>query len=330
MSREAPAPRPRAATLRDVAAAAGVSIWTASNAYGNPSRVAPATRERVLAAAHALGYPGPHPGARSLASGRSRMVALVAPGEAEALLGDPAAALVARGLLTACDRAGYSLVLSGRLEGEMVDARVVFRGPAGPDGRVPTVVVDGPAGGGVRAVGADVRGAAAAVARHLSDLGHRRLAVLAWPGADERLAGVEDGWRGPRPLTVYRLDAGPGDAVHRAAPAAGEALARAALSARPRPTAVLGLSDALALSALGAAHWMGLDVPGDVSVAGLDDLPGSDAAGLTTSMVPYRPLGERAGDLVTALLAGQEPEPAPELPTALSIRGSTGAPPDGG
>lgn len=255
------------------------------------------------------------------------MVALVAPGDVEALLGDPAGALVARGLLTACDRAGYSLVLSGRAEGESVDARVVFRAPVAPDGRVPTVGVDGPPTDGAWQVLADVRGAAAAVARHLSELGHDRLAVLAWPGADERLAGVEEGWGGPRPLTVYRLDGAPAPAGHRAAPAAGEALARAALSARPRPTAVLGLSDSLALSALSAAHWMGLDVPGDVSVAGLYDLPGSDAAGLTTAMVPYRPLGERAGDLVTALLAGEDPPPGPELPTALSIRSTTGAPP---
>ena len=78
-------------------------------------------------------------------------------------------------------------------------------------------------------------------------------------------------------------------------------------AARPRPTAVLGLSDGLALSALSAAHWMGLWVPGDVSVAGLDDLPRSEAAGLTSALVPYRPLGERAGDLLTALLAGGDP-----------------------
>ena len=194
MTGRTPADRPRGATLRDVAAAAGVSVWTASKTYANPERVAPATRERVLAAAHGLRYSGPHPGARSLASGRTGMVALVAPGEAEALLGDPAAALVARGLLTACDRAGYSLVLSGRSSGEMVDARVLFRISAGADRRVPAIVVDGPADEGVRPVTADVRGAAAALAAHLTDLGHRRLAVLAWPGAEERLAGVRDGW----------------------------------------------------------------------------------------------------------------------------------------
>jgi LacI family transcriptional regulator len=72
---------------------------------------------------------------------------------------------------------------------------------------------------------------------------------------------------------------------------------------------------------------MRLEVPADLSIAGLDDLPGSDAAGLTTALVPYRALGERAGDLVMALLEGEEPATFPDLPTALAIRRSTGPPP---
>jgi DNA-binding LacI/PurR family transcriptional regulator len=330
-------PRRRTAgpTLRDVAAAAGVSVWTVSNAYSNPERVAEATRERILDAAAALGYPGPHPGARSLARGRTSVVAFVAPGDSEALLGDPAAALVARGLLTACHRAGHSMLLSGQASGEMVDGRVFFRDVAVADRRVPTLVVDGEAGPGIAAVRADVRGAARAVASHLHDLGHRHIAVLAWRGAKERLAGVREGW-GPTapPPEVFALD---GDAAAQTAagagaarptPAAGEALARAALARRPRPTALLALSDTLAISALHVAHWMRLAVPEDLSIAGLDDLPGSDAAGLTSALVPYRALGERAGDLLMAQLDGEEHEPFPDPPTPVAIRRSTGPPPE--
>jgi DNA-binding LacI/PurR family transcriptional regulator len=69
-----------------VARAAGVSIWTASNVFGNAARVAEATRQRVLEAADALGYAGPHPGARSLARGRTGTLAFVAPGDAEGVL----------------------------------------------------------------------------------------------------------------------------------------------------------------------------------------------------------------------------------------------------
>lgn len=335
MGERKPRARSGEATLRDVAAAAGVSIWTASTTFSKPARVAEPTRQRVLAAAQALDYVGPHPGARSLARGETGMIAFVAPGDAGALLGDAAAALVARGLLTACDRAGLSLVLTGRPAGEMVDGRVFFRAADVPPSRAPAVVVDGVAPAGVPVVAADVSGAAAGLAALLFDLGHRHLAVLSWPGAEERLGGVAEGWRGPRPLRVYGAGAPgeEGDSMPRVVAGAawptqavGEAAARAALSRRPRPTALLALSDNLAIGALQAANWMGLAVPEDVSVAGLDDLPGSDALGLTTAFVPYRPLGERAGDLLAARLVGSPPPPLGELPTALTVRRTTGPP----
>lgn len=288
----------------------------------------------MLDAAAALGYLGPHPGARSLARGRTGTLAFIAPGDSDTLLGDPAAALIARGLLAACHRAGYSLLLSGRASGEMVDGRVFYRDATGADGRVPTVVIGGAGGSGLDVVGADVRGAASAMAAYLYGLGHRDLAVLACAGTEDRLAGVRDGWGGPETLQVFSVDdlsAQPaeGAATPATRPGAdvGEALARAALSHSPRPTAILALYDTLAMSALSTAHWMGLDVPGDVSIAGLDDLPDSAAQGLTSALIAYRPLGERAGDMLTAQLAGAPPPTFPPLPTPLSIRRTTGPPP---
>lgn len=313
-------------TLRDVATAAGVSVWTVSNTYSNAAKVSEATRRRVFDAAAALRYAGPHPAARSLARGRTGAIAFVAADDADALLGDPAAALIARGLLAACHRAGYSLLLSGRSSGEMVDARAFFREHGVLDPRVPTVVIDGAGAPGADEVRADVRGAAAAVAAHLCGLGHRDIAVLGYEVADERLGGVREGWGGSGPLPVFSV----GETAGRPNAAAGEALAHAALSRRPRPTALLALSDTLAAGALQAVQRMGLDVPGDVSVAGLDDLPGSAALGLTTAIIPYQPLGERAGDLLTARLAGENRQDArdfPDLPTTLTIRRSTGPPP---
>src|SRR3989442_5769750 len=103
----------RTPTARDVAQAAGVSVAVVSYAFSRPERVAAATRERVLATAAAIGYAGPDPAARALRLGRHGAVALVGPGSAEALLADPATALVARGLARACDRAGVALVLAG-------------------------------------------------------------------------------------------------------------------------------------------------------------------------------------------------------------------------
>lgn len=324
---------PRRVTLRDVAARAGVSIWTASNTFSNPERVAEATRQRVLAAADEMGFSGPNPGARSLALGRTGMIALVAPGEAEALLADGAAAQVARGLLTVCDRTDLSLVLTGHADGRMVDGRVFFRSPGPAPVRGPAVLVDGDGASDLPWLGADVRAAGAALARHLHALGHRRIAVISRPGAESRLDGVAEGWPEPGPLPVFsaggaRSGAARGDIPPATWPteADGEAAARAALGRTPRPTALLALSDTLAAGALEAAHFMGLRVPADVSIAGLDDLPGSDARGLTTAFVPYRALGELAGAALAARLQGTEAEPVPPLPTHLVVRATTAPP----
>ncbi|WP_217913602.1 LacI family DNA-binding transcriptional regulator [Miltoncostaea marina] len=322
----------RRATLRDVAQAAGVSVWTVSTTYSNPARVASATRERVFAAAAALGFTGPDPVARSLALGRTRIVALVADGAAEPLLADPAAALVARGLARYCDRAGVSLLLAGSARGSAVDGSVLFRmrPPAAPTH--PVVAVDVPPAPGVVAVRADVREAGAHVARHLRELGHRELVVLTWAGAGERLEGVRAGWAAAGPVRVFMAGSPEGATDAAAGPtrADAETVAQVALGREPRPTAVLALTDVLARGALVAARWAGLDVPRDLSVAGIDDLDGSDALGLTTAFVPYRPLGELAGATLSRLVEGEDAPPPPPLPTSLAIRSTTARAPAAG
>lgn len=311
--------RGRGLTMVDVARAAGVSVAVVSYAFNRPDRVASATRERVLAAAAAIGYAGPDPAARALRLGRRGAVALVGGGGVEYLVADPVAALVARGLAHACDRAGVALVLSAG-GGASADGAVLLReaAAAGWNGG-PAVAVDGEPPPGTPAVRAEVAGGAAAAAAHLAALGHRRLALISWPGAGPRLDGARAGWCGAGPVHALVAPA--------SARAQGEVAARRALTERPRPDAVLALSDPLALGALDAAARLGLRAPGDVSVAGVDDLPGSDAAGLTTVFVPYRPMGDLAGTLLAAAMeAGAPPPSPPPLPTTLAIRATTGRP----
>jgi len=304
-------------TIRDVAQAAGVSVAVVSYAFNRPDRVASATRERVLATAAALGYTGPDPVARALRLGRQGAVALVGGAGAEGLMADAAAVQLTRGLAHTCDRAGLSLMLTGR-PSSPVDGIVAFRTLEVTPGGGPVVVVDPPGPTDLPRVSALLEQGAAAAAAHLARLGHRRLAVLAWPGCGDRLAGARRGWGDAGPLHVImapgpeRLD--------------GEPTGRAALGLDPAPTAVLALSDPLAGEALDAAANQGLTVPHDLSVVGMDDLPGSAAVGLSTVFVPYRPMGELAGGLLLALLSAAEPPAAPPLPTELILRRTAARP----
>jgi DNA-binding LacI/PurR family transcriptional regulator len=301
-----------------VAESAGVSVWTASNTFSNPGRVAEATRERVLASADALDYAGPNPGARALARGRTGMLALVAPGDASPLIADPGASLVARGLLAVCDRAGLSRVLAGHDGEQAVDGRAFFRAAPGTGVRGPVVVVDGHTDA-VPCIRSAAAAAAGELARLLLDLGHRHIAVIAGPEDDERLHGAAGVLREVGPVHVYRAVGAlwPTDAH-------GEIAARRALSATPRPTALMALTDLLAAGALDAATQMGLRIPDDVSITGIDDLPGSDLRSLTTALVPYRPMGELAGRVLMARIDGEATPITPPLPAPLAIRGTTG------
>lgn len=307
-------------TIRDVAEAAGVSVATVSYAFNKPERVAAVTRERVLATARALGYAGPDATARALRLGRPGMVALRGPGGAEGILADPAATQVARGLAHTLDRADIALIFGG--EPATPDGLVLFRGQAGRDTCPAVAVEPATADGKLPAVRSLVENGAASAARHLAALGHDHLAVLAWDGCGPRLDGARQGWGQAGKLSIL-MAPGPGRAD-------GEPTARAALALRPSPTAILALSDALAFEALDAAAHVGRRVPQDLSVAGVDDLPGADARGLTTVFVPYRPLGELAGGTLLSLLTGRTLPEAPPLPSELVIRATTGPPPDRG
>ena len=105
----------------------------------------------------------------------------------------------------------------------------------------------------------------------------------------------------------------------------GETAARAALQAEPRPDAVIALCDELALGVLDPAAFLGLQVPPDVSVAGMDDLPGVDAKGLSSVFVPYRPMGDLAGGILATALDGTLAQEPPPLPTSLALRHTTAA-----
>ena len=107
----------------------------------------------------------------------------------------------------------------------------------------------------------------------------------------------------------------------------GRRAAEALLALVPRPTALLCFSDRLALGAMDAARQLGLSVPGDLSVVGFDDAPViARAASLTTVRQDHVGKGRAAGEMLVALLHGDEPGTPDLLPTRLVERGSTAAP----
>ena len=345
-------------TLADVARAVGVSRTTASNAYNRPDQLSPELRARILAAADELGYPGPDPVARGLRRGRTGMVGLVYDQPLSYLFTDPAVLLFVGGMASVWDDAGVSLALLPRLQaddagvsvlaGAAVDGFVSFCDVTGDDRlralvarRLPFVMVDGGSAGGRCRVSIDDRGASRQATRHLLDLGHRRLAVVALPRSPGAPGGpVDPADPGPIRFTVMasRL-AGVRDAVEGAglawdevpvvavpddqAPRRVGRLVGAALLDRPAPpTAVVAMSDELAAGVLDAAADRSVDVPRQLSVVGFDD-----TSTATTSTPPlttiHQPLAGK-GETAARLLLDGAPAADVELPTELVVRGSTG------
>ncbi|CCH78473.1 putative Transcriptional regulator,sugar-binding [Nostocoides japonicum T1-X7] len=345
-------------TLRDVADAAGVSVSTASLVFSGKGPVSEATAVRVRGAAETLGYAGPDPLASSLRQGRAGVIGVVVEGRLLHAFRDPFAVSVLDGLAQVLDTipAGMLLLAQdpedydktvGQLAGLALDA-VVFA-LCGPRVNpvvdllavrgVPMVGAGSPADPRVVRVTVDEEGATAVATRHLLDLGHRRLGMVAMPLSPGTPGGTVDdarvaaatypdalgrvlGFRQTAPAGSPIVEAVEPDVDHGRV--AGGALLD--LPAGVRPTGVVAQSDLLAAGVIRAAEERGLRVPQDVSVVGFDGialpwLPGT----LTTIEQEGQAKGRRLGELAAGALRG---EPVHDVvhPTRLRV-GTTTAPP---
>ncbi len=334
-------------TLKTIADHLNVSVTSVSNAFNRPDQLSPVLRERILAAATDLGYAGPDPRAMALRGNRVGAIALVGK-SLPAAFTDPASLLMLGGIAEACDDAGVALVLipfsdhgggpDDILRAVVVDGVVAHCDALDParrsiiaDRGLPLVVLDGQSIGGEPSVVIDDEGGARAAARHLIELGHERLAVVRFaPLAaglanlveERRMAGyraaVAEGGLDPDDVAVVE-----GAAYDRAATAdaVGELL-----DAPDRPTAVLAMSDEMAVATIDAARQRGLRVPADLSVVGFDDttVAATSEPPLTTV---HQPHAAKAAAAVQILLAGARPEDSLRLPVELVVRESSGPPP---
>lgn len=343
-------------TLQTVAEAAGVSRSTVSNAYNRPDQLSPGVRRHVLDTARRLGYAGPDAAARSLRSGRASAVGVLFTETLSYALSDPYAVEFLRGVSSVAERHQTGLLLVP-LDEEDTDAACTATRQAVVDGfclecvdeaspvvdvilsrGLPTVTTTRPVARDLRFVGIDERAAAADAAAHLARLGHRRVTVVVdgrppfgevGPVPLER--AVEEAVDRNAALRVLGFRDGlPGAdldvvAARRNARGDGQEVAAALLDRRDRPTAVLTVSDVLALGVLDALHQRGLAPGRDVSVVGFDDVPAAADAGLTTVRQPVHEKGRRAG--LVLLEPDALPSPDTVLPTELVVRATTGPAP---
>jgi DNA-binding LacI/PurR family transcriptional regulator len=353
-------------TLVTVAREVGVSATTVSNAYNRPHKLTPALRERILATARALGYPGPDPAARSLRRGRTGAIGLLFGESLAYAFRDPVAVEFLRGLAEGTARHNAVLQLIAALDADeyqgaslladaLVDGLVVWTLPerhpllrAARERKIPLVTHGGPRLAGVPFVGIDDRAAAQAAAEHLLQLGHRRLAVVSHPFGPSRRARHHDPAKIGRPgyrVTRERL-AGYRAAARAAAPRPaaldlyevavnsrdeGHRAAIALLDVTPRPTGVLAMSDELAVGALAAARELDLRVPQDVSIVGWDDSASARASdpALTTIGQSLHDQGRMCARLLISAIRGEiaDDDLVHLAPWQLIARDSTGSPP---
>ncbi|GAA2166861.1 LacI family DNA-binding transcriptional regulator [Actinomadura napierensis] len=323
-------------TSKDVAQEAGVSQSTVSLVLGGKwsGRVSPATARSVRVAAERLGY-RPNPAARNLRLGTTRTVLLMVP-----TLSAPFFGPVYTGAARVAARHGLGVVVStwpddadGPAESpfpaphEAIDGVLASSMPAAALERfqgTPAVLLDSGPHADVPTVDFGVADGMRAIADHLTGLGHRRIGHVA--------AGVDQWTFRARAETLSAAVAAlPGGALARAACAIDVASARDAahrLLARPDPpTALVCDDDLIAAGAYKAARALGLDVPGEVSVTGFDDVLLATALEpeLTTVRLPAEEMGAQGMTALLELLDGGRPAPR-VLPGRLVVRGSSAPP----
>ena len=334
--------RSRAPSMVDVAREAGVGLVTVSRVLNEPEVVRPETRIRVQEAIDRLGYRR-NDVARALKSGRSNTIGVVIAGS------DPwELPRTLKGIEQAADQAGYFVNLASfhggssetllaaveRLINQAVEGiAVISDRPLIVDAlvrmvaRVPiTVVMSGeitnPAIGSIeldQALGARM------ATEHLLQLGHRRIIHLTGRldafDARERLASWQQAMEAAGIRDPLYLE---GDF----SPASGYRLAREAMALPERPTALFLGNDHMAMGALAALAHLGIDVPGEVSVVGFDDIWGSDylLPPLTTVRQDFVALGRTSIQLLLGMM-GSDPVRHHLLPPTLVVRDSTGPAP---
>jgi LacI family transcriptional regulator len=304
-------------TIRDVAARAGVSIATVSKYINSAQRFTPAVERRIRAAIDELAYHS-DPVARSMITGKTGSVGVVILD-----IGNPHFTNFVRGANRVAIENGYNLLfvdteesqaredellqaLSRRVDGLIVSTRM-------PDAHMDKVLAYGkpvvfsgrPAHPGVPSISIDAHAAARMIGELLVNQGHRRIAYLGFAPARpdaERMRGLTESLKA-HGLELTRFE------VTRPSIAEGERACSVVVLRKDRPDAVVCYNDMVAIGFMSAARALGIAIPSDLSVVGIDNIPFGrfSSPPLTTVDTQGERLGEEAMQLLFRQIEGRNP-----------------------
>ncbi len=334
----------RPAGVREVAAAAGVSVATVSRVFNEPESVRENLRNRVRDAALQLHYV-PNAGARALSSHKTRRIGALIP-----TIDNSIFAAVMTSLQRQLAAAGFGLLIGvTEFDDRTEQSELRSMLASGIDGLVltgarrPQSIYDELESRSLpfvltsiylpesryTSVGYDNVQGGRLLARHLGQLGHRRIAMIAGPcRVNDRAELRRDGVR--RELEARGLELPESRVIERSFSFAdGRIGLRHLLRSTPRPTAIICGNDVLALGALFEALAAGIKVPEELSIVGFDglELGQHTSPGLTTVDVHCAEIGSRTAEVMLARLSGQSAPKATRIELDLVVRGSSGPAP---
>jgi LacI family transcriptional regulator len=334
----APAPFRKVPTLYDVCRLCGVSSATVSRVFSGKARVSDEVRRRVTDAAKQLGYEPSH-AARALAGRRTQTLGAIFPEISSGFYAD-----VLAGIDEVAAEHGFDVLASfvGRrrsrpemvkrlLRQGRVDALLLLNLDDAADlsadavNELPIVLIDHEIrDASLPVIGMDNVGGAEAMIEHFFEQRHRRIAIVTGPegnyDSEQRLLGCR--------RAFLRLGLTWDDAlVYRGnfAVDGGVAAVREILdSKRPLPDAIFCFNDAMAIGALGELQRAGLSVPGDVALAGYDNVEAAAHLSLTSVACPMRLMGQVAARWAIDWITGHQRPASHPLQVRLVVRNSSG------
>ncbi|MEL7657092.1 MAG: LacI family DNA-binding transcriptional regulator [Bacillota bacterium] len=334
-------------TIRDVAQKAGVSITSVSFAYNNPGRLPEGTVQKILEIAEEIGYV-PNPIARSMLTGRIGVIGILVPQPITEIIRNPFLEEFIEGVAEVCLREGYSILLVPPFEGSVKRAAA----KTAVDGfitlglelykstililrqrRVPFVIVDTDPVEGISSVNITDKKGAYSIMKYVLSQGHRKIGILGIRsgkmGKFEEYTGTLrsriDGYQ--QALREYRLSIGDplvkyyecSSTMH-----GGEEGFNYLYSKDPSLTCIVSMSDVIAFGVIRAANQKGLEIPGDISVTGYDDVPYAEIScpALTTVSQPLKKKGKAAANLLIEHVCGKTEVTQKVFKSKLVIRNS--------